>query len=88
MKDELAAVQARWDDHEAKMIQASLSEHELKVSTTALATAKGQLEAEVADLKPRLLEALSKLAGVTAENADLRNKVRLRLFLCLMAEAS
>ena len=86
MKDELEAVHARWDDHEAKMIYASLSEHELKVSTTALATAKGHLEAEVADLKPRLQEALSKLAGVTAENADLRSKVR--LFGCLVVEAS
>ncbi len=82
MKDELEAVHARWDDHEAKMIHASLSEHELKVSTTALTTAKGQLEAEMADLKPRLQEALSKLAGVTAENADLRSKVRRGLFAC------
>lgn len=73
--EEHQALLAKYDDHEAKMIRASLDDQDLKHAVQTATKGKEAAERELADLKPRLKDALSKLAGATAECAELHQQV-------------
>ena len=72
--EEHAELLSKYDEHEGRMIRAALDDGDLRKALKAATVSRQAAEKELAELKPRLQDTFSRLAGATAENEALHKQ--------------